>query len=223
MRRKFTTSTTWNSHDKSQTRDRKYADTTWFIEGCMLSSLVLKERQEVTRPYSDLKYLNNKLSEDFSDSPLSNERWSRKGIFEPQYGDKGLRPYRQIATMPTLLDGVHGHKAKQTQRLLLHKESTLGVSKPLGIGSCSGDELRCMPPFLLPHATSLLSAREEFHKNRLRKNRSNLFSIAGSQRDPVIGAPVSYIHRLSEMATQECETIRQEKTRKQKKNKKADS
>ncbi|XP_058878204.1 uncharacterized protein si:ch211-171b20.3 isoform X1 [Acipenser ruthenus] len=207
--------------DKSLSKDREYPKTNCVIEGSAFSSLGPKEDQKRTTLDSDHKYLN----EDFPEKHFLFEKWN--GVPGPQCENKALS-----LDMRLLQKNSVPRDPRSIQRLPLHKELFQGVSKPFAFGSYEGFHLTSEPAVFLPPCTTAISEKQQLtvdkHKNRSSNRTYSLYSIPGNQKscayaDPVSGASTPFIQRLSEILSLESDTVRQEKTKKLKKNKKQES
>ncbi|XP_041098208.1 uncharacterized protein si:ch211-171b20.3 [Polyodon spathula] len=185
------------------------------------SSLVPKEDQKRTTLDSDHKYLN----EDFPERHFLFQKWN--GVPGPQCENKALS-----LDMRLLKKNSVTRDPRRIQRLPLHKELFQGVSKPFAFGSYEGFHLTSEPAVFLPPCTTAISEKQHLtvdeHKNRSSNRTSSLYSIPGNQKscayaDPVSGASSPFIQRLSEILSLESDTVRQEKMKKLKKNKKQES
>ncbi|KAL4635175.1 hypothetical protein GN956_G14544 [Arapaima gigas] len=114
---------------------------------------------------------------------------------------------------------------RHKNRLLLHDDFSHGHSKPLAFGSYEGCDLTAAAAVLFPAVTLANTGKASYSfepcKNRPTINNQpcGLFTKSTDQKsqmytDPMCGAPVPFVHRLSEISFLVVETVRQEKLQK---------
>ncbi|XP_021417923.2 uncharacterized protein si:ch211-171b20.3 isoform X2 [Oncorhynchus mykiss] len=210
----------------SDSRDRK--DSTWNVEGST-SSFLGREVSPLSRlGTSDNNYPEKDISE--RHFPFD-KTWKNDSRMYPKYDFPDERPMKPSGSIPPLPRDYQIHRSGHLHHYTLHKELSQAPARPCAFGSY---DLTSVPAILLPAAASL-NGRNPFstegYKNRPRVNNRtcSLFTIGANQKsqsypDPVSGAPsASIIQRLSEIASLEGETVRQEKIKKIKKNRRQDS
>ncbi|XP_070960416.1 uncharacterized protein [Oncorhynchus clarkii lewisi] len=221
----------------SDSRDRK--DSTWNVEGST-SSFLGREVSPLSRlGTSDNNYPEKDISE--RHFPFD-KTWKNDSRMYPKYDFPDERPMKPSGSIPPLPRDYQIHRSGHLHHYTLHKELSQAPARPCVFGSYEAYDLTSVPAILLPAAASL-NERNPFstegYKNssachsrpprllhRRRLFRPSQFNVASAQSypDPVSGAPsASIITRLSEIASLEGETVRQEKIKKIKKNRRQDS
>ncbi|XP_067836559.1 uncharacterized protein si:ch211-171b20.3 isoform X7 [Heptranchias perlo] len=153
-----------------------------------------KEKQECTRRSLKHRSLNSKLFEELPKDQFPFD-WSKKngvGLGGNKVLSSELKRNDKHFRVPTVAQahGIEGCKAKNVQQL--HKEFTYGAPETHTFSSKTHNGLCCSLSF--PSSQKLQS----YH-------------------NPLHGASATFIHRLTEIAGLECDTIRHEKIRKLKK------
>ncbi|XP_045566955.1 putative uncharacterized protein C8orf89 homolog isoform X2 [Salmo salar] len=206
---------------QNDSRDRK--DSNWNVEG------------EVS-PLSRLGSSDNYPERDVCGSHfLFDKTWKNDNRMYPKYDFRDeRRPMKPNASIPPLPRDYQIHRSGHRHHYTLHKELSHAPARPRAFGSYEAYDLTSVPAILLPAASSL-NGRNPFssegYKNRPRVNNRtcSLFTIGANQKsqsypDPVSGAPsATIIQRLSEIASLEGETVRREKMKKIRKNRRQDS
>ncbi|XP_067836557.1 uncharacterized protein si:ch211-171b20.3 isoform X6 [Heptranchias perlo] len=163
-------------------------------DGMMRNSVCSKEKQECTRRSLKHRSLNSKLFEELPKDQFPFD-WSKKngvGLGGNKVLSSELKRNDKHFRVPTVAQahGIEGCKAKNVQQL--HKEFTYGAPETHTFSSKTHNGLCCSLSF--PSSQKLQS----YH-------------------NPLHGASATFIHRLTEIAGLECDTIRHEKIRKLKK------
>ncbi|KAM9416764.1 uncharacterized protein C8orf89 homolog isoform 2-T2 [Salvelinus alpinus] len=204
---------------QNDSRDRK--DSNWNVEGevCPLSRLGSSDNY----PEKDI------CGRHF----LFDKTWKNDNRMYPKYDFRDERPLKPSGSIPPLPRDYQIHRSGHLHHYTLHKELSHAPARPCAFGSYEAYDLTSVPAILLPAAASLngRNPSTEGYKNRPRVNNRtcSLFTIGANQKsqsypDPVSGAPsASIIQRLSEIASLEGETVRQEKIKKIKKTRRQDS
>nr|XP_040022934.1 uncharacterized protein si:ch211-171b20.3 isoform X2 [Gasterosteus aculeatus aculeatus] len=149
-----------------------------------------------------------------------------------------VRLERTRTVIPQLSRNYHMHRPGSLHPFGLSKELSHSHSgQPFTLGYPKRYELNATPAILFP-STLVLNGRNTFtEENCKRSSRPKLNYPTGcnlrsakdhrqksqSYPDPVVGAPRSFIHRVSELSNLEGETVRQEKLKKKGKPKKTPS
>ncbi|XP_029610885.1 putative uncharacterized protein C8orf89 homolog [Salmo trutta] len=214
---------------QNDSRDRK--DSNWNVEGSTSSFL----GREVS-PLSRLGSSDNNYPErDICGSHfLFDKTWKNDNRMYPKYDFRDERPMKPNGSIPPLPRDYQIHRSGHRHHYTLHKELSHATARPCAFGSYEAYDLTSFPAILLPAAASF-NGRNPFssegYKNRPRVNNRtcSLFTIGANQKsqsypDPVSGAPsAAIIQRLSEIASLEGETVRQEKIKKIRKSRRQDS
>ncbi|XP_035268842.1 uncharacterized protein si:ch211-171b20.3 isoform X2 [Anguilla anguilla] len=164
---------------------------------------------------------------------LFDARWTGQRT-DFKYDFRERRLPKPNSFIPPLPRDYQVHRSNDINRFMLHKELSHSPSKPFSISSYEGYDLTSVPAMVLPVTVQSLCGKPSFssdtHINRPRGNNqtSGLFRIGASKKsyaytDPVCGASASFVARLSEMASLEGETMRQENLKKLKRTKRAES
>ncbi|KAK6299481.1 hypothetical protein J4Q44_G00295140 [Coregonus suidteri] len=213
----------------NDSRDGK--DSNWNVEGSTSSFL----GREVS-PLSQLDSSDNNYPEkDLCGRHfLFDNKWKNDSRMYPKYDFRDERPLKPSGSIPPLPREYQTHRSGQLHHYTLRKELSHAPARPCAFSSYEAYELKSFPAILLPAAASL-NGRNPFstegYKNRpgVNNRTCSLFTIGANQKsqlypDPVSGAPsASIIQRLSEIASLEVETVRQEKIKKIKKSRRQDS
>ncbi|CAB1350012.1 unnamed protein product [Coregonus sp. 'balchen'] len=147
---------------------------------------------------------------------LFDNKWKNDSRMYPKYDFRDERPLKPSGSIPPLPREYQTHRSGQLHHYTLRKELSHAPARPCAFSSYEAYELKSFPAILLPAAASL-NGRNPFSTEGY-KNRPGLYP------DPVSGAPsASIIQRLSEIASLEVETVRQEKIKKIKKSRRQDS
>ncbi|KAJ8376610.1 hypothetical protein SKAU_G00071900 [Synaphobranchus kaupii] len=153
---------------------------------------------------------------------------------ESKYDFRERRLPKPNSFIPPLPRDYQVHRSNHVNRFMLHKDLSHSSSKPFAIGSYEAYDLTSMPEIVSPVTVQSLCGKPSFstdtHINRPGGNNRTpgLFRIGANKKsytyiDPVCGASASFVVRLSEMASLEGETMRQENLKKLKKTKRLDS
>ncbi|XP_061093584.1 uncharacterized protein si:ch211-171b20.3 isoform X2 [Conger conger] len=150
---------------------------------------------------------------------------------DSKYDFRERRLSKPCSFIPPLLR--EDHRSNHIHRFMLHKELSRSPPKSFAISSYDGYDLTSDPAIVFP-VTALScgksTASTDTHINRPRGNNqtSGLFRIGANKKsytyiDPAYGGSASFMARLSEMASLEADTIRQENLKKLKKTKRLES
>ncbi|XP_021417922.2 uncharacterized protein si:ch211-171b20.3 isoform X1 [Oncorhynchus mykiss] len=230
----------------SDSRDRK--DSTWNVEGST-SSFLGREVSPLSRlGTSDNNYPEKDISE--RHFPFD-KTWKNDSRMYPKYDFPDERPMKPSGSIPPLPRDYQIHRSGHLHHYTLHKELSQAPARPCAFGSYDLTSVPAilLPAAASLNGRNPFST--EGYKNRPRVNNRtcSLFTIGANQKclpatcnvrlsiahssqthaaqsypDPVSGAPsASIIQRLSEIASLEGETVRQEKIKKIKKNRRQDS
>ncbi|XP_032360003.1 putative uncharacterized protein C8orf89 homolog isoform X1 [Etheostoma spectabile] len=137
--------------------------------------------------------------------------------------------------IPPLATDYHVHRPRNQHPLSLSRKLFHShAGRPFTLGYPERFELNTNPAILFP-PTLVLNGRNTFSAENCKRSRPkvnypthNLLTVKDNQKsqsypDPVVGAPRSFIHRISVLSTLEGETVRQEKLKKMRKAKKPSS
>ncbi|XP_028659296.1 uncharacterized protein si:ch211-171b20.3 [Erpetoichthys calabaricus] len=219
-------------HERSQQKDITYSQVDCFIEGSTFTSLAAKDERKVRRPGFD-----QTNADCFPERHSMFEHIWRKRELEHQCENRVSGVHSEERSLSKNIGMVisafehQPYKPKEIPRLTLHRQIMDEASKPFAFSSYNGCDLASLPDILLPPCHSVFDDRFDMAEAKLKSrwkmnNRTcSLFSVAGVQKphvyaDPLSGASASFIQRLSEIASLECDTVRQERAKKQKKTKK---
>ncbi|XP_007260164.3 uncharacterized protein si:ch211-171b20.3 [Astyanax mexicanus] len=136
--------------------------------------------------------------------------------------------------LPPVSRNYHIHQSHNLHRFSDRKQLSYGITKPCTFGLFEEYELTSVPSVLVTLTTPPISERnrfsECFNNNRSKKIKKvrNLFSVEFNNKsqsfpDPVLGAPASFVQRLSEISALQAETVCQEKIKNLKKNKRQEA
>lgn len=140
----------------------------------------------------------------------------------------------ETVILPPVSREYHIHQSHNLHRFSNRKPLSYGITKPYTFGVFEEYEITSVPSVLVTLTTPPISGRnhfsECFNNNRSKKNKRvrNLFSVGFNNKiqsfpDPVLGAPASFIQRISEISSLQAETVRQEKIKNLKKNKRQEA
>ncbi|XP_066577154.1 putative uncharacterized protein C8orf89 homolog [Amia ocellicauda] len=213
-----------------QSKGVKGSQATCIIEGSTFSSFIPKDDRTLTGCGFDHKCPDKEMSEKL----FLFEKQRRDGTLDSKYDFKEKCLAKGNFSIPPLPKDFQNQKPSHIHRLPLHKDFSQGLSKPFAFSSYEGYDVPSIPAIFLPDTTSSVNEKRSSSidtcKNRPRINNRtcSLFTIAANQKsyayaDPVHGAPASFIQRLSEISSLESETVRQERIKKLKKNKRQES
>ncbi|XP_072306842.1 uncharacterized protein [Eucyclogobius newberryi] len=140
-----------------------------------------------------------------------------------------VRPERTRSMIPPLPKDYHMHRPANLHPLTLSKGLPHSHKSGPFILDCNEQfELTTSPAVLVP-STFFLNGRNTFPVVNCKLSRSkanyptyHLQNVKESQKiqsyaDPMIGAPQSFLHRISELSSLQCEAVRQERLKKMKK------
>ncbi|KAJ0059595.1 hypothetical protein NL108_001979 [Boleophthalmus pectinirostris] len=140
-----------------------------------------------------------------------------------------VRPERTRSMIPPLPKDYHVHRPANLHPLSLPRGLTHSHKSGPFVLDCNEQfELTTSPAILVP-STFVLNGRNTFPVGNCKLSRSkanyptyHLQTVKETQKiqtyaDPVIGAPQSFLHRISELSSLQCETVRQERLKKMKK------
>ncbi|XP_034562421.1 uncharacterized protein si:ch211-171b20.3 isoform X2 [Notolabrus celidotus] len=176
-------------------------------------------------------YLATDVKLEFENSDPKEDLCGRQFLFDKRC----TRLERTRTEIPPLTRDYHVHRPGNLHPFGVSKElSHSHVQRPFTLGCPERYELNATPEILFP-TTLVLNGRNTFSVGNCKISRPKvnyptytLQTVRENQKnqpfpDPMIGAPRSFIHRVTELSSLEGETVRQEKLRKMKKHRKPPS
>ncbi|XP_072513324.1 uncharacterized protein [Salminus brasiliensis] len=180
-----------------------------------------KEHEELRSLSSD-----NTKGDKYGQHFLFDTRW-RNGIYNRNEFRDGT------AILPPVSQDYHVHRSHNLRRFCHQKQLSYRITTPCMFGLSDEYELTSVPSVLLTVATPTISGRSRFsehfnYRSKVNKRVHKLFSAGfnnttQSYPDPVLGAPASFVQRISEISSLQAETVRQEKIKNLKKNKRQEA
>ncbi|KAG3274033.1 putative uncharacterized protein C8orf89 homolog isoform X1 [Ictidomys tridecemlineatus] len=183
--------------------------------------------------YPEIKFETSNFTRSSLNTYFLFESSWKKAILETEKMRKeypsafGLEEFKECVKMPYLPVLPTCQKSVSSTPLENHKQLLHTDTQMPTVSYSSENMSSCLQVFYSPLHIAQRPVKEQFWQSRIKKTKGTCAMVPLQEKskdsnfsDPVTGAPVQYLQRLSKMALLEFNTIRQETSKKSKKGKK---